>query len=125
MCSNQSPMIKTNGKLVESFVRLMNTELVSNIEVIVGEEGMMAVVTFKEVRARAVGQKNVIFIMNYDSGNRRGSRGRSSRGRYNGPRKNDVMNFEGDFDFESSNAQFNKEDIAKELMDKLKITGSY
>lgn len=35
------------------------------------------------------------------------------------------MNFEGDFDFESSNAQFNKEDIAKELMDKLKISGLY
>lgn len=55
------------------------------------------------------------------SGNRRGSRGRG-RGRYNVPRKN-VLNFQGDFDFESSNAQFNKEDIAKELMEKLKITG--
>jgi len=38
------------------------------------------------------------------------------------PSRNDPLQFDGDFDFESSNAQFNKEDIAKELMNKLKIT---
>ncbi|XP_039255885.2 protein LSM14 homolog B-like [Styela clava] len=59
----------------------------------------------------------------FHRGNRRGGRSRpNNRGRYNGPRK-DVLSFQGDFDFETSNAQFNKEDIAKELMDKLKITG--
>ena len=48
--------------------------------------------------------------------------------KYSRPRRyptsrNDPLQFDGDFDFESSNAQFNKEDIAKELMNKLKITG--
>jgi len=51
----------------------------------------------------------------------RGSRG---RGRRYTSRSKDSITFEKDFDFEQSNAQFNKEDIAKELKDKLKIDGN-
>ena len=34
------------------------------------------------------------------------------------------MKFEKDFDFESANAQFNKEDIDKEFQSKLKLKGN-
>ena len=33
------------------------------------------------------------------------------------------MKFEKDFDFESANAQFNKEEIDREFQDKLKLKG--
>lgn len=57
----------------------------------------------------------------YNRGNNRGrGRGRGNY-RYNLQNKK-PLTFDGDFDFESANAQFNKEDIAKELMDKLKVT---
>lgn len=34
------------------------------------------------------------------------------------------MKFEKDFDFESANAQFNKEEIDREFQDKLKLKGA-
>ncbi|XP_068117485.1 protein LSM14 homolog A isoform X2 [Hyperolius riggenbachi] len=48
-------------------------------------------------------------------GNHRGGRGRFS------VRRDGPMKFEKDFDFESANAQFNKEEIDKEFHNKLKI----
>lgn len=52
---------------------------------------------------------------------RRGRGGhRGGRGRFS-VRRDGPMKFEKDFDFESANAQFNKEDIDKELHNKLKI----
>ncbi|XP_044125563.1 protein LSM14 homolog A [Bufo gargarizans] len=52
---------------------------------------------------------------------RRGRGGhRGGRGRYN-VRRDGPMKFEKDFDFESANAQFNKEEIDKEFHNKLKI----
>ncbi|XP_077308925.1 protein LSM14 homolog A [Lithobates pipiens] len=52
----------------------------------------------------------------------RRSRGghRGGRGRFN-VRRDGPMKFEKDFDFESANAQFNKEEIDKEFHNKLKI----
>lgn len=50
-------------------------------------------------------------------GNQRG------RGRFN-MRRDGPMKFEKDFDFESANAQFNKEEIDRELQSKLKIKGT-
>lgn len=35
------------------------------------------------------------------------------------------MKFEKDFDFESANAQFNKEEIDREFQSKLKLKGSF
>lgn len=35
------------------------------------------------------------------------------------------MKFEKDFDFESANAQFNKEEIDREFQDKLKLKGGF
>lgn len=35
------------------------------------------------------------------------------------------MKFEKDFDFESANAQFNKEEIDREFQDKLKLKGFF
>lgn len=53
--------------------------------------------------------------------NRRGrGRGNRSRGRVNG-RRDGPMKFEEDFDFETANAQFHKDDIDKELQSKLKL----
>lgn len=49
-------------------------------------------------------------------GNHRG------RGRFN-MRRDGPMKFEKDFDFESANAQFNKEEIDREFQSKLKIKG--
>lgn len=50
-------------------------------------------------------------------GNQRG------RGRFN-MRRDGPMKFEKDFDFESANAQFNKEEIDREFQSKLKIKGA-
>ncbi|XP_070759199.1 LSM14A mRNA processing body assembly factor b [Enoplosus armatus] len=53
--------------------------------------------------------------------NRRGrGRGNRSRGRVN-VRRDGPMKFEEDFDFETANAQFNKDEIDKELQNKLKL----
>ncbi|XP_018095932.1 protein LSM14 homolog A-B isoform X1 [Xenopus laevis] len=52
---------------------------------------------------------------------RRGRGGnRGGRGRF-GVRRDGPMKFEKDFDFESANAQFNKEDIDREFHNKLKL----
>ncbi|XP_040054766.2 protein LSM14 homolog A isoform X1 [Gasterosteus aculeatus] len=52
---------------------------------------------------------------------RRGrGRGNRSRGKLN-MRRDGVMTFEEDFDFETANAQFNKDEIDKELQNKLKL----
>nr|XP_020448109.1 protein LSM14 homolog A isoform X2 [Monopterus albus] len=52
---------------------------------------------------------------------RRGrGRGNRSRGKVN-VRRDDTVKFEEDFDFETANAQFHKDDIDKELQNKLKI----
>ncbi|XP_032897812.1 protein LSM14 homolog B isoform X4 [Amblyraja radiata] len=56
------------------------------------------------------------------SGNRRvRNRGRGQN--FSGNNKEATMKFEGDFDFESANAQFNKEEFEKEFQNKLKIKG--
>ncbi|XP_024911573.1 LSM14A mRNA processing body assembly factor b isoform X2 [Cynoglossus semilaevis] len=53
--------------------------------------------------------------------NRRGrGKGNRSRGRVN-VRRDGPMKFDEDFDFESANAQFHKDDIDKEFQNKLKI----
>ncbi|XP_028257067.1 LSM14A mRNA processing body assembly factor b isoform X2 [Parambassis ranga] len=53
--------------------------------------------------------------------NRRGrGRGNRSRGRVN-VRRDGAMKFDEDFDFESANAQFHKDEIDKELQNKLKL----
>lgn len=53
--------------------------------------------------------------------NRRGrGRGNRSRGKVN-VRRDGPMKFEEDFDFETANAQFNKDEIDKELQNKLKL----
>lgn len=55
--------------------------------------------------------------------NRRGrGRGNRSRGKIN-VRRDGAMKFEEDFDFETANAQFHKDDIDKELQNKLKLKG--
>ncbi|KAL1007416.1 hypothetical protein UPYG_G00086510 [Umbra pygmaea] len=46
--------------------------------------------------------------------------GHRGRGRFN-PHRDGPMKFDQDFDFETANAQFNKEDIDKEFQNKLKI----
>uniref|UniRef100_A0A4W3JAY4 LSM14A mRNA processing body assembly factor b n=1 Tax=Callorhinchus milii TaxID=7868 RepID=A0A4W3JAY4_CALMI len=52
---------------------------------------------------------------------RRGGRGGNrGRGRF-GVRRDGPMKFEKDFDFETANAQFNKEDIHREFQNKLKL----
>ncbi|XP_016147841.1 protein LSM14 homolog A-like isoform X3 [Sinocyclocheilus grahami] len=53
-------------------------------------------------------------------GNGGGGGGQRGRGRFNGCRDG-PMKFEKDFDFESANAQFNKEEIDREFQNKLKI----
>ncbi|XP_051726862.1 LSM14A mRNA processing body assembly factor b isoform X2 [Ctenopharyngodon idella] len=54
------------------------------------------------------------------SGGGGGGGGQRGRGRFNG-RRDGPMKFEKDFDFESANAQFNKEEIDREFQSKLKI----
>lgn len=57
--------------------------------------------------------------------NRRGrGGGHRGRGRFN-VRRDGPMKFEKDFDFESANAQFNKEEIDREFQSKLKLKGVY
>ncbi|XP_028665920.1 protein LSM14 homolog A-like isoform X2 [Erpetoichthys calabaricus] len=51
---------------------------------------------------------------------RRGRGGHRGRGRF-GVRRDGPMKFEKDFDFESANAQFNKEEIDREFQSKLKL----
>lgn len=50
-------------------------------------------------------------------------RGNRSRGKIN-MRKDGTVKFEEDFDFETANAQFHKDEIDKELQNKLKLKGS-
>ena len=49
--------------------------------------------------------------------------GHRGRGRFT-VRRDGPMKFEEDFDFESANAQFNKEEIDKEFQSKLKLKGT-
>lgn len=49
---------------------------------------------------------------------------RGGRGRF-GIRRDGPMKFEKDFDFESANAQFNKEEIDREFHNKLKLKGEF
>lgn len=57
-------------------------------------------------------------------GNRRtrGRRGNSGARGSKAQTGGDPVKFEGEFDFESSNAKFNKEEIEEELQQKLRIT---
>lgn len=58
--------------------------------------------------------------------NRGNQRGPSSRGRYQSNRKVDSpLKFEGEFDFEEANAQFDKDEIERELKEKLTIGKFY
>lgn len=55
---------------------------------------------------------------------RRGrGRGNRSRGKVN-VRRDGPMKFEEDFDFETANALFHKDEIDKELQNKLKLKGT-
>ncbi|XP_036386734.1 protein LSM14 homolog B-B-like [Megalops cyprinoides] len=57
-------------------------------------------------------------------GQQQGSRRSRNRGRgqfFVGNSKPSTLQFESDFDFETANAQFNKDDLVKELQDKLTI----
>lgn len=57
--------------------------------------------------------------------NRRGrGGGHRGRGRFS-VRRDGPMKFEKDFDFESANAQFNKEEIDREFQSKLKLKGTF
>ena len=47
-------------------------------------------------------------------------RGQSARGRSSG-RSREPLKFEGEFDFESANAQFDKDEIERELKEKLTL----
>lgn len=49
---------------------------------------------------------------------------RGGRGRF-GVRRDVPMKFEKDFDFESANAQFNKDEIDREFQNKLKLKGKW
>lgn len=57
-------------------------------------------------------------------GPRGAPRGQSARGRGAGHAR-DSLKFEGEFDFESSNAQFDKEEIERELKQKLTLGEFY
>lgn len=58
--------------------------------------------------------------------NRGNQRGPSSRGRYQSNRKvESPLKFEGEFDFEEANAQFDKDEIERELKEKLTIGKFY
>ncbi|XP_056333986.1 protein LSM14 homolog A-like [Danio aesculapii] len=59
-------------------------------------------------------------LMRRGRGSGGGGGGQRGRGRFNG-RRDGPMKFEKDFDFESANAQFNKEEIDREFQSKLKI----
>lgn len=59
---------------------------------------------------------------NAQSARRGRGRGNRSRGRVN-MRRDGPMKFEEDFDFETANAQFHKDELDKELQNKLKLKG--
>lgn len=61
-------------------------------------------------------------IANAQSARRGRGRGSRSRGRVN-MRRDGPMKFEEDFDFETANAQFHKDELDKELQTKLKLKG--
>lgn len=71
---------------------------------------------------------NVVSVLSAAAGvpaNRRGrGGGHRGRGRFN-VRRDGPMKFEKDFDFESANAQFNKEEIEREFQNKLKLKGIF
>ncbi|XP_042268849.1 LSM14A mRNA processing body assembly factor a isoform X1 [Thunnus maccoyii] len=75
-------------------------------------------------RASTAGFTHSIFSHSAAAGapaNRRGrGGGHRGRGRFN-VRRDGPMKFEKDFDFESANAQFNKEEIDREFQSKLKL----
>ncbi|CAJ1055787.1 LSM14A mRNA processing body assembly factor a isoform X1 [Xyrichtys novacula] len=75
-------------------------------------------------RASAAGPAHSVFSHTVAPGapvNRRGrGGGHRGRGRFN-VRRDGPMKFEKDFDFESANAQFNKEEIDREFQSKLKL----
>ncbi|KAG7274787.1 hypothetical protein CRUP_015774 [Coryphaenoides rupestris] len=75
-------------------------------------------------RAPAVGPFHSFFNASATAGaqpNRRGrGGGHRGRGRFN-VRRDGPVKFEKDFDFESANAQFNKEEIDREFQSKLKL----
>lgn len=75
-------------------------------------------------RAPNAGLPHAIFSHSVAAGapaNRRGrGGGHRGRGRFN-VRRDGPMKFEKDFDFESANAQFNKEEIDREFQSKLKL----
>lgn len=55
-----------------------------------------------------------------------GTRRSRNRGRGQilvGSTKPSTLQFESDFDFETANAQFNKDDLEKEIEDKLSVEG--
>ena len=53
----------------------------------------------------------------------RGAGGGQGRGRAQNRPPREPLKFDGEFDFESSNAQFDKEQIEKELKEKLTLGG--
>lgn len=61
-------------------------------------------------------------LANVQSARRGRGRGNRSRGRVN-MRRDGPMKFEEDFDFETANAQFHKDELDKELQSKLKLKG--
>uniref|UniRef100_H2MGK1 LSM14A mRNA processing body assembly factor b n=1 Tax=Oryzias latipes TaxID=8090 RepID=H2MGK1_ORYLA len=73
------------------------------------------------------GCQKIIHFSHWSGGaqpNRRGrGRGNRSRGKLN-MRRDGTMKFEEDFDFETANAQFHKDEIDKELQTKLKLKAS-
>ncbi|KAF7664956.1 hypothetical protein LDENG_00159420 [Lucifuga dentata] len=75
-------------------------------------------------RAPSAGLSHSVFSHSAAAGapvNRRGrGGGHRGRGRFN-VRRDGPMKFEKDFDFESANAQFNKEEIDREFQSKLKL----
>lgn len=62
------------------------------------------------------------FLANTQSARRGRGRGNRSRGRVN-MRRDGPMKFQEDFDFETANAQFRKDELDKELQNKLKLKG--
>ncbi|KAF6023989.1 LSM14A [Bugula neritina] len=85
-----------------------------------------------EVGQHSLGQVSTAPVNRGGYGESRGSRGRGSRGSARGYRgggrgrgrggRGGQLKFDGEFDFETSNQQFNKEDIEKELKEKLTIS---
>ena len=70
----------------------------------------------------AMSYLDVIYFSGYRGGPR-GYRGGPRGGRGGrGGHKDSLLKIEGDFDFEASNAKFNKDDIEEELKKKLTIS---